>query len=118
MRDGWLYGAGVQDDSGPTLATLFAAKALQDSGWSSTAASASSWAAMRDGSPAKPSADETLSYIDIPYYSAPGFYDNWTYKALNREETPIAAYTSDSRFPVVVGNTRSLDALSHHGSLR
>ena len=45
VKDGWLYGAGVQDDSGPTLATLFAAKALQ--GWSSTAASASSWAAMR-----------------------------------------------------------------------
>lgn len=48
-----------------------------------------------------------MNYIDIPYYSAPGFYDNWTYKALNREETPIAAYTSDSRFPVVVGNTRA-----------
>lgn len=32
VKDGWLYGAGVQDDSGPTLATLFAAKALQDSG--------------------------------------------------------------------------------------
>ena len=32
VKDGWLYGAGVQDDSGPTLATLFAAKALMDSG--------------------------------------------------------------------------------------
>lgn len=107
VRDGWLYGAGVQDDSGPTLATLFAAKALQDSGVEFDRRIRIVMGCYEDGSPAKPSADETLSYIDIPYYSAPSFYDNWTYKALNREETPIAAYTSDSRFPVVVGNTRS-----------
>ena len=107
VRDGWLYGAGVQDDSGPTLATLFAAKALQDSGVEFDRRIRIVMGCYEDGSPAKPSADETLNYIDIPYYSAPGFYDNWTYKALNREETPIAAYTSDSRFPVVVGNTRS-----------
>ena len=103
VRDGWLYGAGVQDDSGPTLATLFAAKALQDSGVEFDRRIRIVMGCYEDGSPAKPSADETLSYIDIPYYSAPSFYDNWTYKALNREETPIAAYTSDSRFPVVVG---------------
>ena len=107
VKDGWLYGAGVQDDSGPTLATLFAAKALQDSGVEFDRRIRIVMGCYEDGSPAKPSADETLNYIDIPYYSAPGFYDNWTYKALNREETPIAAYTSDSRFPVVVGNTRS-----------
>ncbi len=107
VKDGWLYGAGVQDDSGPTLATLFAAKALQDSGVEFDRRIRIVMGCYEDGSPKNPSADETLNYIDIPYYSAPGFYDNWTYKALNREETPIAAYTSDSRFPVVVGNTRA-----------
>jgi hypothetical protein len=32
VKDGWLYGAGVQDDSGPTLATMLAAKALMEAG--------------------------------------------------------------------------------------
>src|SRR6185436_7027389 len=27
VKDGWIYGAGIQDDSGPTLATMLAAKA-------------------------------------------------------------------------------------------
>ena len=32
IKDGWVYGAGMQDDSGPTLATLLAAKALLEAG--------------------------------------------------------------------------------------
>ncbi len=108
VKDGWLYGAGVQDDSGPTLATLFAAKALQDSGVEFDRRIRIVMGIYEDGSPGVPTKEDTLKYMDIPYYTKnPGFYDNWTYKSLNREETPIAAYTSDSRFPVVVGNTRS-----------
>ena len=64
--------------------------------------------AYEDSNPGVPSVEDTLKYMDIPYYTGnPSFYDNWSYKSLNREETPIAAYTSDSRFPVVVGNTRA-----------
>ncbi len=107
VRDGWLYGAGVQDDSGPTLATLFAAKALQDSGVEFDRRIRIVMGIYEDGSPGVPSAEDTLKYMDIPYYTGnPSFYDNWAYKSLNREETPIAAYTSDSRFPVVVGNSK------------
>ena len=108
VRDGWLYGAGVQDDSGPTLATLFAAKALMDSGVDFDRRIRIVMGAYEDGSPGVPSTQNTLNYMDIPYYTQnPGFYDNWAYKSLNREETPIAAYTSDSRFPVVVGNSKA-----------
>ena len=108
VKDGWLYGAGVQDDSGPTLATLFAAKALMDSGVKFDRRIRIVMGAYEDSNPGVPSVEDTLKYMDIPYYTGnPGFYDNWCYKSLNREETPIAAYTSDSRFPVVVGNTRA-----------
>ena len=108
VKDGWLYGAGVQDDSGPCLATLFAAKALVDSGVKFDRRIRIVMGAYEDSNPGVPSVDDTLSYMDIPYYTRnPSFYDNWSYKSLNREETPIAAYTSDSRFPVVVGNTRA-----------
>lgn len=108
VKDGWLYGAGVQDDSGPTLATLFAAKALMDAGVLTDRRIRIIMGAFEDGNPGVPSAADTLKYMDIPYYTSnPSFYDNWCYKSLNREETPIAGYTSDSRFPVVVGNTRA-----------
>ena len=106
VKDGWLYGAGVQDDSGPTLATLFAAKALMDSGVSFDRRIRIVMGAYEDSNPGVPSVEDTLDYMDIPYYTSnPSFYDNWAYKSLNREEIPIAAYTSDSRFPVVVGNS-------------
>lgn len=108
VKDGWLYGAGVQDDSGPTLATLFAAKALMDSGVKFDRRIRIVMGAYEDSNPGVPSVEDTLKYMDIPYYTGnPSFYDNWSYKSLNREETPIAAYTSDSRFPVVVGNTKA-----------
>ena len=108
VRDGWLYGAGVQDDSGPTLATLFAAKALMDSGVSFDRRIRIVMGAYEDSNPGVPTVEDTLDYMDIPYYTSnPSFYDNWAYKSLNREEIPIAAYTSDSRFPVVVGNSKA-----------
>lgn len=109
VKDGWLYGAGVQDDSGPTLATLFAAKALMDSGVKFDRRIRIVMGSYEDGNPGTPSIDDTLAYMDIPYYDRnPSFYDNWAYKSLNREETPIAGYTSDSRFPVVVGNSKPI----------
>lgn len=108
VKDGWLYGAGVQDDSGPTLATLFAAKALMDSGVHLDRRVRIVMGCFEDGNPGVPTVQSTLNYMDIPYYTAnPSFYDNWCYKSLDRQETPIAGYTSDSRFPVVVGNTRA-----------
>ncbi|MBQ6915794.1 MAG: M20/M25/M40 family metallo-hydrolase, partial [Kiritimatiellae bacterium] len=108
VKDGWLYGAGVQDDSGPTLATLFAAKALMDSGVHLDRRVRIVMGCFEDGNPGVPTAANTLKYMDIPYYTGnPSFYDNWCYKSLDRQETPIAGYTSDSRFPVVVGNTRA-----------
>lgn len=54
VQDGWVYGAGIQDDSGPTLATLLAAKALLEAGLPSTDASASSWESTKTAVPARP----------------------------------------------------------------
>ena len=109
VKDGWLYGAGVQDDSGPTLATLYAAKALMEAGLPLDRRIRIVMGAYEDNNPGIPSLASTLNYMDIPYLTTTGigFYDNWAYKYLNREETPIAAYTSDSRFPVIVGNSRA-----------
>jgi len=109
VKDGWIYGAGMQDDSGPTLATLFAAKALMEAGLPCDRRIRIVMGAYEDGGPGTPSVPNTSTFISTPYYTSnPGFYDNWAYKALNREETPIAAYTSDSRFPVIVGNSGSV----------
>ena len=109
VQDGWLYGAGVQDDSGPTLATLFAAKALMESGLSMDRRIRIVMGCYEDSNPGVPTEEDTLAYMNIPYYTSnPSFYDNWAYKYLNREEMPIAAYTSDSRFPVVVGNSKAI----------
>ena len=106
VKDGWLYGAGVQDDSGPTLATMMAAKALMEAGLPSDRRIRIAMGIYEDGGPGTPSVANTATFASIPYYTAnPGFYDNWAYKMLNREEMPIAAYTSDSRFPVIVGNS-------------
>ena len=109
VRDGWIYGTGVQDDSGPCLATLYAAKALMDAGLPMDRRIRIVMGSYEDSNPGVPTVANTLNYMDIPYYTAnPSFYDNWAYKSLNREETPIAAYTSDSRFPVIIGNTQNL----------
>jgi acetylornithine deacetylase/succinyl-diaminopimelate desuccinylase-like protein len=108
VQDGWIYGAGMQDDSGPTLATLLAAKALMEAGLPMDRRVRIVMGIYEDGGPGTPSATNTALFQSIPYNSNPGFYDNWAYKNLNREEIPIAAYTSDSRFPVIVGNSGSV----------
>lgn len=106
VKDGWIYGAGIQDDSGPTLATMMAAKALMEAGLPHDRRIRIAMGIYEDGGPGTPSTGNTTNYMSIPYYTAnPSFYDNWAYKSLNREEMPIAAYTSDSRFPVIVGNS-------------
>ncbi|MFG1834362.1 M20/M25/M40 family metallo-hydrolase [Micromonospora chersina] len=108
VQDGWVYGAGIQDDSGPTLATLLAAKALLEAGLPLDRRIRIVMGIYEDGGPGTPSTTSTATFQSIPYNSNPGFYDNWAYKNLNREEIPIAAYTSDSRFPVIVGNSGSV----------
>ncbi|SNS60286.1 Peptidase family M20/M25/M40 [Asanoa hainanensis] len=105
IQDGWVYGAGIQDDSGPTLATLLAAKALLEAGLPIDRRIRIVMGIYEDGGPGTPSTTNTATFQSIPYNSNPTFYDNWAYKNLNREEMPIAAYTSDSRFPVIVGNS-------------
>lgn len=107
IKDGWIYGAGLQDDSGPTLATLVAAKALLESGLPMDRRVRIVMGIYEDGGPGTPTATNTAAFQSIPYNINPSFYDNWAYKSLNREEMPIAAYTSDSRFPVIVGNSGS-----------
>lgn len=105
IKDGWIYGAGIQDDSGPTLATLLAAKALLKAGLPMDRRVRIVMGIYEDGGPGTPTAANTATFQSIPYNANPSFYDNWAYKNLNREEMPIAAYTSDSRFPVIVGNS-------------
>ncbi|MFF4879689.1 M20/M25/M40 family metallo-hydrolase [Micromonospora sp. NPDC000668] len=108
VQDGWVYGAGLQDDSGPTLATLLAAKALLEAGLPLDRRIRIVMGIYEDGGPGTPSTTNTATFQSIPYNSNPSFYDNWAYKNLNREEIPIAGYTSDSRFPVIVGNSGSV----------
>ena len=106
IKDGWLYGTGVQDDSGPTIATLFAAKVLMDAGLPMDRRIRIVLAGYEDRGPGTPTVANTLKYMSIPYYTAnPYFYDNWAYKSLNREEMPIAAFTADSNFPIIIGNS-------------
>lgn len=106
VSNGWIYGAGIQDDSGPTLATMLAAKALLVAGLPRDRRIRIVMGIYEDGGPGTPTVANTSNFMSIPYYTSnPSFYDNWAYKMLNREEMPIAAYTSDSRFPVIVGNS-------------
>jgi len=108
IKDSWVYGAGIQDDSGPTLATLLAAKAMLEAGLPMDRRVRIVMGIYEDGGPGTPTAANTARFQSIPYNANPSFYDNWAYKNLNREEMPIAAYTSDSRFPVIVGNSGSV----------
>lgn len=108
IQDGAIYGAGIQDDSGPTLATMYAAKALLEAGLPMDRRIRIAMGIYEDGGPGTPTAANTATFQSIPYNSNPSFYDNWAYKSLNREEMPIAAYTSDSRFPVIIGNTTAV----------
>ena len=108
IKDGSIYGAGLQDDSGPTLATLLAAKALLEAGLPMDRRVRIVMGIYEDGGPGTPTPANTATFQAILYNANPSFYDNWAYKNLNREEMPIAGYTSDSRFPVIVGNSTAV----------
>jgi hypothetical protein len=108
IKDGWIYGAGIQDDSGPTLATLMSMKAIMEADLPFDRRIRVGMGAYEDGGPGTPTVANTLNYISIPYYTtSPSFYDNWAYKYLNREEIPISSFTTDSRFPIITGNNSS-----------
>lgn len=77
IRDGRLYGRGTQDDKGPTLAALFAVKALQESG-----VEFSKRIRFIFGT------DEETLWRCIDRY-------------LEKEETPQCGFTPDSVFPLI-----------------
>ena len=77
VRDGRLYGRGTQDDKGPTLAALFAVKALLDAG-----VSFDKRVRIIFGT------DEENLWRCVRRY-------------LQNEETPALGFTPDSRFPLI-----------------
>lgn len=79
VKEGHLYGRGALDDKGPAMATLFAMKALKDSGFQ----------------PSKKirlilGTNEETGWGGITYY-------------LEREPSPDVAFTPDADFPVIYG---------------
>jgi hypothetical protein len=111
IKDGWIYGCGIQDDSGPTLATLISLKVAMDAKLPSDRRIRVVMGAYEDSSPSRPSVANALAYMDIPFpYSTTTYYDGWVYKYLNREEMPIAGFSSDSRFPMNIGTRREIGA--------
>ena len=109
IKDGWIYGCGVQDDSGPTLATLVSLKVIKDAKLPFDRRIRIVMGGYEDSSPTRPSVAATLNYIDIPFpYSTTTFYCGWAYKYLNREEMPVAGFSADSRFPMNMGTRREI----------
>ncbi len=79
VKDGHLYGRGTLDDKGPAMASLFAMKALKESGFE----------------PKKKirlilGTNEETGWGGIKYY-------------LDREKAPDVAFTPDADFPVIYG---------------
>jgi len=109
IKDGWMYGCGLQDDSGPTLATLYAAKALMDNGFAVDRRIRIVMGGYEDNSPRNnriPLKNGVYTPVSEGGVTS-SFYDNWCYKLRHQEEMPIGSFTSDSRFPVIYGNTVS-----------
>lgn len=76
-KDGKIYGRGAQDDKGPTLAAMFAAKALMDAG-----VSFNKRLRFIFGT------DEESLWRGVKRY-------------VEREETPSMGFTPDSKFPLI-----------------
>lgn len=77
VRDGWIYGRGVQDDKGPTIVSLYAMKILKDQGFQ----------------PKKTvrlilGLDEETNWESIKYY-------------LEKEKTPDFGIVPDADFPLI-----------------
>lgn len=109
IKDGWMYGCGLQDDSGPTLATLFGAKAIMDNGYAIDRRVRVVMGGFEDNSP-RNSSIPMKNGVYTPASEGgvtSSFYDNWCYKLRHQEEIPVGSFTSDSRFPVIYGNTVS-----------
>ncbi len=109
IKDGWMYGCGLQDDSGPTLATLFGAKAIMDSGYAIDRRVRVVMGGFEDNSPSNrriPLKNGVYTPTQDGGMTS-SFYDNWCYKLRHQEEMPVGSFTSDSRFPVIYGNTVS-----------
>ena len=71
IKDSWVYGAGIQDDSGPTLATLLAAKAMLKAGLPMDRRVRIVMGIYEDGGPGTPSAANTASVPVDPVQREP-----------------------------------------------
>ncbi|MGB9820626.1 MAG: dipeptidase PepV [Pseudothermotoga sp.] len=77
IRDGYLWGRGVSDDKGPTVAAIFALKAVKDAGYQ-----------IKNRVRIILGTDEESGWEGIRYY-------------FQKEETPIYAVTPDANFPII-----------------
>lgn len=77
LKDGRIYGRGAMDDKGPTLAALFAMKAIKDSGLP-----------LNKKVRLILGTDEESGWADMDYY-------------FRVEETPALGFAPDAEFPVI-----------------
>ena len=80
VKDGRIYGRGTSDDKGPTMAALFALKAIKDSG-----------VKLKRRIRIIFGLNEETGSADMKYYSE------------NGGETPIMGFTPDAEYPVING---------------
>ena len=80
VRDGRIYGRGTMDDKGPTIAALFALKAIRDSGLP-----------LKRRIRVLFGLNEETGSADMKYYAAHG------------GEIPVMGFTPDGEYPVING---------------
>lgn len=77
IRDGYLWGRGASDDKGPTIAAIFALKAVKDAGYD-----------VKNRVRIILGTDEESGWDGIRYY-------------FQKEEAPVYAVTPDANFPII-----------------
>lgn len=77
IKDGYLWGRGASDDKGPTIAAIFALKAVKDAGYD-----------IKNRVRVILGTDEESGWEGIRYY-------------FQKEEEPIYAVTPDANFPII-----------------
>ena len=77
IRDGYLWGRGASDDKGPTIAAIFALKAVRDAGYD-----------VKNRVRIILGTDEESGWDGIRYY-------------FQKEEAPVYAVTPDANFPII-----------------
>lgn len=77
IKDGYLYGRGASDNKGPTVATIFALKAIKDAGLK-----------IKNRVRIILGTDEESGWQGVKYY-------------FEKEEKPIYAVTPDANFPII-----------------